>query len=80
MIADVAIYGVIVIVVVSIVRRLFSSDPASDWKKNGVTMAKTKSFWDKLLHMDFDFVKSDTDIYNQLKAKKYGGVMEVLFC
>ncbi|XP_037043807.1 cytochrome P450 9e2-like isoform X2 [Bradysia coprophila] len=76
MIADVAIYSAVVIVVVSIVRRLLSSDPASYWEQNGVSMAKTKSFWAKLLQMDFDFVKSDTDIYNQLKAQKYGGVME----
>ncbi|CAG7784925.1 unnamed protein product [Allacma fusca] len=49
---------------------------SSYWKDRGVPEAKTENPLMKFIQMDFDFVKGDTQVYNQLKEKGFGGAME----
>lgn len=50
---------------------------ASYWPKQGVQVADPGSFLKRLITMDLSIVKSDMEIYRQLKGQRFGGFMEL---
>ncbi|CAG7640967.1 unnamed protein product [Allacma fusca] len=56
---------------------LYLNSNSNYWTQRGVTNAKTTSIISRFLAKDFTFIRTDVDMYKQLKGKRFGGYMEL---
>ncbi|CAG7833966.1 unnamed protein product [Allacma fusca] len=76
MVIALAVLGGTLAIIVWTINYIINGD-TNYWSKRGVTLAKTPNLLRKFFNKDFSLIRTDIELYGQLKGKRFGGFMEL---